>query len=62
VLDYKDGSGLQFVEFDFVTGFPEIKLAISLEVRAFERLYFLSSLHCLPFITVGDFFLSILRQ
>ena len=26
--DYKDGSGLQFIKFDFVTGDQEIKLSI----------------------------------
>ena len=28
MLDYKDGSGLQFIKLDFVTGGQEIKFAI----------------------------------
>ena len=30
--DYKDGSGLQFIKIDFVTGDQEIKLAILVEI------------------------------
>ena len=30
--DYKDGSGLQFIKFHFVTGRQEIKVFISIEV------------------------------
>ena len=29
--DYKDGSGLQFIKFDFMTGGQEIKIAILVE-------------------------------
>ena len=28
VQDYKDGSGLQFIKFEFVTGCQEIKIAV----------------------------------
>ena len=31
VRDYKDGSGLQFINFDFVTGGQEIKVPILLK-------------------------------
>ena len=35
VQDYKDGSGLQFIDFDFVTGDQEIKIAILVEFLLF---------------------------
>ena len=49
--DFKDGSGLQLIKFDFVTGAQEIKLAVLVEFWLFKPLFvssvnicFLSSL------------------
>ena len=35
VQDYKDGSGLQFINFDFLTGGREIKIVILVEYYLF---------------------------
>ena len=35
VQDYKDGSGLQFITFDFVAGGREIKASILVKFRVF---------------------------
>ena len=36
--DCKDGSGLQFINFDFVAGGQEIKVSILVEFLGFESL------------------------
>ena len=48
--DYKDGSGLQFIKFDFMTGGQEIT-TILVQLSVFNR-YFVSQVHIslpLPF-------------
>lgn len=42
--DYKDGSGLRFIKFDFVTGCQEIKPSIPVdEIRILSHIFFLFS-------------------
>ena len=42
VRDYKDGSGLQFINFDFMTGGQEIKIAILAWNSYFFSSYFVN--------------------
>ena len=56
--DCKDGSGLQFIKFDFETGGQEIKLSILVEFRVFQSFFCLFSLYFFVFIIFGDFFFS----
>ena len=62
-MDYKDRNGLQFINFDFVTGGQQIKVAIPVEFQVFLVVILSSgfSSYFFAFITFGDFFLSILR-
>ena len=60
--DYKDESGLQFINFDFVTGDQEIKLSILMDFLIFFlSLFSLFSSHFFAFVPFGDFFYPILR-
>ena len=36
-IDYKDGSGVQFIDWTFVTGYKEMKIVISVSVESFTR-------------------------
>ena len=48
--DYKDGSGLQFINFDFVTGCQKTKVFILVIVLSFFTSYFSA------FVTFGGSF------
>ena len=48
--DYKDGSGLKFIKFNFVTGSQEIKIAILVEFWLFYPLFCIFSKHFFAFI------------
>ena len=54
--DCKDGSVLQFINFDFETGGQEIKLSILVEFRVFQTFFCLFSSYFFVFIIFGDIF------
>ena len=60
--NYKDGSGLQFINFDFVTGDQEIKV-LFLRNYEFSSRYFVFLVHISLRLSIfGDFIIFIFQE
>ena len=59
---YKDGNGLQFIKFDFVTGGQEIKATVLMKLGAIKPMFFFNFPLLLSLLLIFSFYFRIIQQ